>query len=245
MDTTLYVSLSHQAAMRRRLDVIAHNIANMNTTAFKKESIAFQQFLVDQEGLAPTVKGQVAYVQDYGLVRDTKPGTFIPTDNPLDVAIEGRAYLAVRAPSGEVFYTRNGRMRIDGDGLLTTLNGERVLDDDNQEIALAPDDTDIAIARDGTISSQLGPVGKLQLAAFADEQRMKRVGNSLYETDEAPRPAEDAVLLQRTVEGSNVNAIEETTLMIDVMRSYQSVQRSLDSYQELRKRAIDRLARVQ
>ena len=179
MDTALYVGLAHKAALKRRMDVVAHNIANMSTTAFNKERVVFRQLLVDAPGAAATSGGKIAFVQDHGVLRNLDSGTMVPSGNDLDVFIKGRAYLTVEGSDGEKLYTRNGRMMIDNELNLTLLSGEKVLDDTGSAIQFEEDDVEIHIADDGTLSTNGGERGKLGLAQFTNEQDMKRRGTSL------------------------------------------------------------------
>lgn len=248
MDTALLVGLAHKAALKRRMDVVAHNIANMSTTAFNKERVQFRQFLVDAPGAAGTSGGKIAYVLDHGVLRNLETGTLIPSNNPLDVYIHGRAYLTVKAKDGDTLYTRNGRMAVDNENYLVLLSGERVLDDTGQEIKFDDDDRDYSIAKDGTLSTNNGEKATLGLSIFANEQNMKRRGYSLYESDEAPKDVEemtDVSLRAKAYESSNVNAIESMTEMIEVMRAYQASQRQSGDYEDMREDSLRRLGRVQ
>jgi len=247
MDTALYVGLAHKAALKRRMDVVAHNIANMSTTAFNKERVVFRQLLVDAPGAAATSGGKISFVQDHGVLRSLEGGTMIPSANDLDVFIQGRAYLSVQTKSGETLYTRNGRMMIDKDNNLALLSGEKVLDDSGQPFKFEEDDINISIAADGTVSTNNGERAKIGLAQFSNEQDMKRRGSSLYETKQKPVPAEnitDVSIKQRAFESSNVNAIESMVEMIDVMRAYQAASKNESSYDDLRKDSLKRLAQV-
>ncbi|WP_417452138.1 flagellar hook-basal body complex protein [Kordiimonas sp.] len=248
MDTALFVGLAHRSALKRRMDVVAHNIANMSTTAFNKERVVFRQHLMDAPGAAATTGGKIAYVMDAGVTRNTDTGNMISSNNPLDVFIKGRGYLTVTASDGEKVYTRNGRMMVDKDAELALLSGEKVLDENGQTIQFDEEDTDIHIATDGTLSTNNGEKGKIGLVSFANEQNMKRRGSSLYETDQAPEPPEnmtDVSLRPKAFEGSNVNAIESMVEMIDVMRAYERASKNSSGYEDMRKDSLDRLARVQ
>ncbi len=248
MDTALFVGLAHKAALKRRMDVVAHNIANMSTTAFNKEKVVFRQHLVDAPGAAATSGGKISYVMDHGVLRNLDTGTMVPTNNPLDVFINGRGYLSVKGSDGETLYTRNGRMTVNSENYLTLLSGERVQDDSGQDIQFDDDDQDFSIADDGTISSNNGEKGKLGLATFTNEQSMKRRGTSLYESSEAPKEVEeltDVSVRSKAFESSNVNAIESMTEMIDVMRAYQNASKQSGGYEDMREDALKRLGRVQ
>ena len=247
MDTALYVGLAHKAALKRRMDVVAHNIANMSTTAFNKERVVFRQLLVDAPGAAATSGGKIAFVQDHGVLRNLDTGTMVPSGNDLDVFINGRAYLAIEGNDGKTLYTRNGRMMIDNDNNLSLLSGEKVLDDTGSPIQFEEDDVDIHIADDGTISTNGCERGKLGLSQFTNEQDMKRVGSSLYETSQSPKPSEnitDVSIRQKAFESSNVNPIESMVEMIDVLRAYQAASKNESSYENMRKDGLKRLAQV-
>lgn len=245
MDNLLAVGLSHQTAMRRRMDVVANNIANMDTTAYRGETVTFRDHLFEMDGEAKRAIRPIAQVLDFGTIRDLAEGAIESTDNPLDIALTGRGFLAVETEAGETLYTRNGRLRRDGEGALVTANGQRVLDEDDRPIFLTDADTGLAIDETGAIESRAGFVGQLKLVAFADEQLMERRGDTLFATEQPEEAPQALRVIQGTVEGSNVNAIAEVTEMISVLRSYQSMQKSLDSYAELRDRAVERLPRIQ
>ncbi len=247
MDTALYVGLGHKAALKRRMDVVAHNIANMSTTAFNKERVVFRTLLVDAPGAPAAKGGKIAFVQDHGVLRNLESGTMIPSGNNLDVFIKGRGYLSVQGTDGQTLYTRNGRMMIDNDNNLALLSGEKVLDDTGSPVEFEEDDVSIHIAEDGTISTSGGERGRLGIAQFTNEQDMKRRGSSLYETSQTPKPSEnvtDITIKQKAYESSNVNAIESMVEMIDVMRAYEDAAKSDAGYEKMRKDGLSRLARV-
>ncbi len=247
MDTAIFIGLANQKALRREMDVVAHNVANMNTTAFKKESVVFRQFLVDAENAPATVGGKVSYMLDYGVVRNLDQGEYIKTGNPLDVFIDGAGYIAVEGTDGTQVYTRNGRMEIDAEGFLTTYSGERILDDRGSPIELPDGATNIGISENGTISSDEGEIATLGLYTFEQEQDLKRRGNSLYETIQDPIPADDEPVKVRqfAIEGSNVNNLQTLVDMTRILRTYQSVAGNQDELQKMREDSLGRLSRVQ
>ncbi len=249
MDTALLVGLAHKGALKRRMDVVAHNLANMSTTAFKKENVNFKQHLMDAPGATATSGGKISYVIDFGVVRDMDQGTMQNTGNPLDVFIDGKGFLSVQS-GGETLFTRNGRMAINKDDTLTLLSGEPVLDNNGQRIQFDDDDdlNSIYISEDGVISTNNGEVARLAVSTFANPALMKKRGGSLYETNEAPQEVEaaiDVALKQRAVESSNVNPVEAMVEMIDVLRAYEKASRNSSSYEEMRKDSLGRLSKVQ
>src|SRR5690242_12630111 len=109
MSNALSIALSSQSALRRQMEVIANNIANSSTPAFKGEQMVFRQWLLKEPGSAP-----LSFVHDWGTARDMRQGTLSRTGNKLDLALQGDGYLAIQTPEG-VRYTRNGRLQLDAD----------------------------------------------------------------------------------------------------------------------------------
>lgn len=237
LENTTYIALSRQMAMHRQLDVIANNMANMDTTAFKGNRILFEEYLVDAKD-----GSNLSFVQDVGTVRNATQGEVSRTDNPLDIAISGRGYLVVGAPEGDR-YTRNGHLRIDDNGVLVTQDGHPVLSDAGTPLVINPADRP-SFAKDGTISSDAGLIGRLQIVAFENEHTLKPIGASLYATEQRPIPAEGASIEQGMIENSNVEPIIEITAMIELLRSYQSTQSMMQREDELRRRAIRQLGQI-
>lgn len=245
MDTILSVGLSHQDAMRRRMDVIANNIANASTTAYKSERVVFQDYLFNMEGKGPKALRDVQMVLDYGVLPDMKGGALQSTGNPLDIALEGEGFFVVENNQGDRLYTRNGKLGINDAGELVTQSGARVLGMNDQPIALNIDDALITISDDGTIITENGEIAQIQMTGFASYQGLQRRGDSMFATDQPELPPVNLRIHQGTLEGSNVNPIQQVTEMITALRSYQTMERSLSDYSDLRDRAIDRLASLQ
>jgi flagellar basal-body rod protein FlgF len=227
-------------AIQRQMDVIANNLANMTTSGFKAERVLFEEYLVKTED-----GGTVTYVNDYGSTRDLQQGEMRPTYNPLDVGIQGKGYFVVQTADGDR-YTRVGHLRVSPEGELVTQTGDIILDDRNRAIELDPNDPELIIATDGTITNGDGPVTRLGVVTFENEQAMVPVGDGMYKTDETPQAAEpeEVTLLQGMVESSNVIPILEMTRMIQASRAYQSTQTMLERDDDVRQQAIDRLGRI-
>src|SRR6185437_11408288 len=117
MENATYVALSSQMALQRQMDVVANNLANASTPAFKGEEMLFSQYLVQPRGGSP-----LAFVEDSGTVRDLRQGPIAKTGNPLDLAIAGQGYFAVQTPLG-ARYTRNGHFQLDSQGQIVTSQG--------------------------------------------------------------------------------------------------------------------------
>src|SRR5665647_3491293 len=153
MQNAILVGLSRQVALGRELDVVANNIAHINTTGYKADGSLFEEFL---NSAARTGQSQshVSFVRDRGTWHDLTPGPIEQTGNPLNVAIDGTAFLVVQTARGER-YTRNGALQINGTGELVTSDGNAVLGDAGP-IVFQPTDHQVAISHDGTISVKEG-----------------------------------------------------------------------------------------
>lgn len=239
MENTVYIALSQQTALRRQLQVIANNLANMNTPAYKNESLVFERYLMPA-GVGHTL----SYVEDYGVVRNESEGPLQKTGNPLDVAIDGPGYLTVQTPNG-VQYTRDGHLQLNGRGQLVTGAGYPVLDTAGQPITLDPRSGSPSIASDGTISTPAGPLGKIGVVEFANPQALREAEGGYYTAKtQAPLPAQNTQVMQGMIEQSNVNPMVEMTRMMTLLRDYQSTQNVLKADNQRRMAAIQNLAKV-
>ena len=242
MENALLVGLSQQTALQRNLDIIAHNLANMETYAYKAERPLFHTYLTDIRD----VEGRhdnARMVNDYGMVRDMTEGTLKGTSNPFDVAISGKGYFVVSTEAGER-YTRNGHFSLDANGRLVTSDGDPVLDSNRAEITFAPEEDRLSIARDGSISTSAGPKAKIGVVEFANEGALTRTGGSLYESTDQPTEMTSPVIQQGMIEESNVVPIVEMTTMIDVMRAYNASSELMKSADDLSRRAIQSLGQT-
>src|SRR6185312_11727364 len=147
MENATYVALSSQMAIQRQMDVVANNLANASTPAFKGEEMLFSQYLVRPSGQ----RSPIAFVQDAGTVRDLREGPITQTGNPLDLAISGQGYFAVQTPLG-VRYTRNGHFQLDSQGQIVTSQGYPVLTNSGQPLVVPANTHGITVATDGTVS---------------------------------------------------------------------------------------------
>lgn len=236
MSNTLTIALTRQMAMEHKMDVLANNLANASSTGFKSEQLLFVEYLSK-----PDENGSISLVQDLSVIRNYGQGPLRKTNNPLDVAVNGKGWFAVDTPQGR-FYTRDGAFRLDASGQLVTGNGDLVLNRSGEPIVFTPDETNIEIAKDGTISTSAGrKEGRLGVFTFADENVLEKVGGNLYSTLETPQKAIDATVVQGMIEQSNVQSIIEVTNMIAALRAYQSAQKIIDTELALLDETIDTL----
>ncbi|HEY9163030.1 MAG TPA: flagellar basal-body rod protein FlgF [Magnetovibrio sp.] len=231
METTTYIALSNQGALRREMDSIANNMANMNTTGFKRERMMFVDQLTRSRSGDFIADQRLSFVRDIASYRDISEGPIEQTGNTLDIAIHGDGYFTIQTPGGER-YTRSGNFRLDNGGQLVTQDGYSVLSDAGAPIFFAREDTTITIAGDGSIATENGQLGKLKIVTFDNEQDMLGVGSGLYSTNQAPIDKPDAQVAQYALEKSNIEAITEMTRMMDVNRRYASTQKMIDSEDE-------------
>jgi flagellar basal-body rod protein FlgF len=251
MQNALLIGLSRQTLLERQLDVVANNIANVNTNGFKADQSLFEEFLTSgaHEDNFVGRDRRVSYVQDRGTYRDMSQGPVEQTKNPLDVAINGNGYLVVQTPTGER-YTRDGNLHLNSGGQLVTSQGDAVLGNAGP-IQFQQTDHDINIAPDGTITVLEGVApldalrGKLRVVSFADAQRLVKQGSNLYSAGEgAAQPDTRSQVQQGYLEKSNVNAVVEMSRMIEVSRAYSHMSNMLQQESDLHKNAIDKLAEV-
>ena len=245
VENSFLVGLSQQMATNRAMEVIANNLANLSTPAFKREAIEFQQFMV-RVPATETEGGQtvnVSFVLDHGVTRDLSDGRMDQTGNTLDLAITGPGYFVVQTPNGER-YTRNGHFKLDDQGNLVTEDGFQV-QSDSGAITLQPQDGDLQVAADGTVSTRLQLLGKLRVVDFANERALKKVGGGLYDAaGQAAQASTTARVHQGLVERSNVEPVIEITHMIEVLRAYQMSSDLTKSGEDLLKQAIEKLGAV-
>ena len=245
MDNTLFISLSHQVARRRQMDIIANNIANMSTTAFKREAVMFRQYLTEiNDGESEDLK-YAAFVQDYGIKREFTDGRMITTGNLLDLALSGKGLMKVRYDTTEEAYTRNGHLSLSNQGTLITSAGYELLDENNRPIQLPEDITGLKFAEDGTISTPRdGIIAKLDLVEFPSTAPLQKIGDGLFRADILPDQAQDTRLSQGVYESSNVQPILEVNKMINVSRAYMRTAKLMNNLQDLQKDATNRITKL-
>lgn len=253
MQNALLIGLSRQVALSRELDVVANNIANLNTTGFKGDGAMFEEYI------GPTARStggagannRVSFVRDRATWIDMSQGSIERTGNSLDVAIDGRGFLAVQTPRGER-YTRNGALQLNANGELVTSEGYQVLGESGP-IVLQPKDRDITISQDGTISVREGnnaktesQRGKLRLVGFDRPGQLQKDGSGTFSAPQnvTVQPDKTSRLMQGSIEKSNVRAVLEMTRMIDVTRSYTQMANMLSQQGDMNRSSIDKLAEV-
>jgi len=218
MQSSLYVALSAQVAMERRLNTIANNVANMNTGGFRADEVKFEEIL------SLAAKENVSFASSGQNFISRRTGPMTKTDNPLDVAIQGDGWFAFQGPSGPI-YTRDGRFKINENGDLLTVDGYQVLDAGGAPIALDPMAGSPIVGRDGTVMQGTNQVGAIGVFNLRSESKLTRFGNSGVLSSIPGDVVQDFTsngVQQGFSEGSNVNPVLEMTKMIAVQRSFDS-----------------------
>ncbi|MEM8914833.1 MAG: flagellar hook-basal body complex protein [Pseudomonadota bacterium] len=244
MENTIYPGMARQMVLSREMGLIANNMANLNTPAFKLNALLQTETVRTPESPRLQNAAPLSMVADMAVVRDTAQGSLRQTGNNLDIALQGEGYLVVGSNGGPR-YTRNGHLALSADRQLVDINGLPVLDRDNQPIAIPDNAGDLAIAKDGTISGDAGQIAQIRVVQFTDEHGVVPLGGGLHVSNDLPEDATDTQILQGQLEESNVKAILEMTRLIDVTRSYTSIASFLKDEQERQRSAIQRLSGTQ
>lgn len=241
MENSTYVGLSREMVLRTNMNITANNIANMNTPGYRGQNMLFAEYISDPRD---NDADPLSFVYDRGQYQITDEGPMQQTDNPLDIALSGPGFFGVDGPGNAPTYSRAGNLHIGIDGTLQTSGNFPVLDDGGSPISIPQDATEIKIDKNGVISTQNGQIGQIQVVEFENIQQLEALGNNLYTTDAQANAAQNTVVQQGYVEGSNVNAVLEMTRMIEISRSFQSMHSAMDKENERLRSAIQKLTKV-
>ncbi|MFN3164204.1 MAG: flagellar basal-body rod protein FlgG [Pseudohongiellaceae bacterium] len=241
MDASMWVAKTGLSAQSTRMTTIANNLANVNTVGFKKDRAVFEDLLyqrivqagaqADANSLNPTGLMLGTGTRVVSTEKIHRQGNMISTENALDVAIAGDGFFAVQQADGTTAYTRNGSFKLSVDGNVVTASGESLL----PAITIPQNAASITVGRDGTVSAELAAgggavqVGQIQLSRFVNNAGLQPMGRNLYaETASSGQPIVGipgdqgaGLLMQGSLEASNVNVVEEMVNMIETQRAYE------------------------
>ena len=240
MDASMWVAKTGLDAQQTRMNVISNNLANVNTTGFKRDRAVFEDLLyqnIRQAGgqtstntQAPTGLMLGTGVRIVATEKLNVQGNMVNSLNPLDVAISGEGHFQVTQPDGSTAYTRDGSFKVSATGQLVTSSGSLL----SPALTIPPNAQTITIGRDGTVSVELNTggqavLGQIQIARFLNPAGLTPVGQNLMkQTPASGNPAVSAPgtggagnLMQGTLEASNVNVVEEMVNMIETQRAYE------------------------
>ncbi|WP_417544504.1 flagellar basal-body rod protein FlgG [Marinobacter sp.] len=241
MHPALWVSKTGLSAQDTNMSTISNNLANVNTTGFKRDRAVFQDLLYQinrQPGGLNTQNSELPSglqlgtgVRVVGTAKQFSQGNLQVTEQPLDLAVNGRGFLQIELPDGQTAYTRDGQFQLNADGDVVTPDGYAL----QPNINVPENATNVTIGKDGTVSAitddQSAPVnlGQITLVDFINPQGLQAIGNNLFkETNASGDPAEGepglaglGSLEQGMVESSNVQVVEELVNMITTQRAYE------------------------
>ena len=250
---SLWVAKTGLEAQQTRMSVVSQNLANVNTTGYKRQRVMFEDLLyqtvvqsgalTSQQTEAPTGLNIGTGVRVVATDRQFSQGNLVQTSNPLDVAINGRGFFEILLPDGTQAYTRDGTFQVNADGQLVTSSGYAV----QPAITIPQGASAITIGRDGVVSavppgqSDAIQVGTFQLTDFVNPAGLTPRGQNLYAETAAsgpPQPGSPGLnglgsLAQGSLETSNVNVVEELVSMIETQRAYEMNSRAIETADQM------------
>lgn len=261
MSKGLFTAVSGAIAQSAKLDTVANNLANVNTTGFKRDGQLFREYLTSynkEPGAieAPRVPasiesfyavngGDKSYVDLDGTFSDMSQGSIRPTGNPFDLAIEGEGLFEIATPEG-LRYTRAGNFAIDGDGRLITKQGHPVQRQGGGEFRFAS--SDVTISNSGEVFDRGQSLGQLALMTVGNRDALLKQGSNLFALKEGldPRlaPSADSKVNQGFLEGSNVNIVREMTDMIAATRTFESTQKAIQAYDQMASKVVNEVPKL-
>ena len=243
MHSGIYTAYSGLKAQMEALDVLASNLANVNTTGFKEQKAFFSalNLALDVPDATPLDSAINTHAVLTGNAMNLKDGPLVETHRDLDLALVGNGFLTVETPGG-VRYTRNGNLVTDAKSVLCTADGNPVLGERGR-IVLGPGKLDIN--QDGEILVAGTRVDRLKLASFDNPSALLREGGSLLAPGgQPPKPAPGVAVRQGYQEQSNVNPVLATVRMLEIMRHFEAIQKSVQlMYNEMDAKSIEKLGR--
>lgn len=231
MESGSYAALTRQSGLLQEMQIIANNIANSSTTGYRRGGLVFSEYIKGEGEGAMSMGHAGAHMTDLG------QGPLNQTDGTFDFAIEGDGYFLVETPEGPRM-TRAGAFTPNAEGLLSTPDGHVVLDTEEAPIFIPNGISGLHFANDGTMSADGQPLGQIGVFVPNDPQQLQRQTGVLFDVPDGYEAAENPRVLQGVLEGSNVNAIEQVSRMIEVQRGYELGQSFLQSEDERVRTAI-------
>lgn len=250
----LNIAATGMLAQQRNVEVVSNNLANMNTTGFLRRRTEFQDLLYQnmrRVGSTSSENGEVVPtgvqiglgVKLAGVYRVHAQGNLTATDNPFDLAIQGKGFFQVEMPDGSTAYSRDGTFQLNAEGQLVTHDGWVV----QPALAVPVDAVDVTINQSGEVLAkidgqvELQNVGQLQLAVFPNEAGLEAVGSNLFRETAGsgapvvgqPQALGFGSMLQGFLETSNVNAVEEITNLISAQRAYEMNSKVIQAADEM------------
>jgi flagellar basal-body rod protein FlgG len=228
----LYSAAAGMTAQQQRLDTLANDVANVNTTGYKHTRVAFRDLMYVEDRSGNVRSGAGAAVATVG--RGFAQGNLRTTSQPLDLGIEGPGFFRVRRADGTEALTRDGALRLDAQGRLTTTRGELL-----QPAVTVPartDPADVQIGPDGTVSAGARALGRIELVTVRATDGLRSVGENVFvaTADSGPATANGAGrVVQGTLESSNVDVADAMTDIMDAQRSFQLASKAVQMQDQI------------
>lgn len=238
MDNAIYATLTRQSGLMAEMRVVANNIANANTTGFRREGVIFAEHLsaLDRNG------DTLSMAHARGRMLDLGQGVLTQTNGSYDMAIEGEGFFLVETPDGNRL-TRAGAFLPSPKGELMTADGFRLLDEGMAPIIVPAGASGVAVGADGTLSANGVAFGKIGVFTAPEDAQLTHKGGTSFVTDAQPEAVDDARIRQGFLEESNVDSVFEITRMIEVQRAYELGQSFLDREDQRIRSAITGMTR--
>lgn len=241
MDRGLYPIVSGAVAQERRIDMLTENLANIQTAGYKRQKPVFKTFLSSAlAGANIKGKSDQVFTRMAGSFFDWRSGSFKPTGNPFDMALDGEGFFAVQSPRGGTEYTRNGNFILNAKRELTTRDGALVLGDSGP-IQLPVGKVNVNEA--GEVQVDGAQVDTLRVVQFKDVTSAMQIGER-YGTKGGVIPATGTRVVQEALEESNVNAVEEYVQMVELHRNYEAALKVIQTMDETGRQAANEIARA-
>lgn len=237
----MYAAAAGMAAQQDRIDAVSNDIANVNTTGYKRTRVAFRDLVYTEAGMAtnPGVRdGSGAAATFIG--RGTQQGPLLDSPNPIDVAIAGPGYLAVRDANGTPLLTRDGHLRIDVQGRLVTPGGNLL--DPPIQLPAGTQPADVSIAPDGRVAAGGRDIGQLRILTVPSEAGLQSVGDNLYaataESGGTRAAGNGTQVLAGKLEGSNADMSDSMTEMIESQRAFELASKAIQTQDRINEIAL-------
>lgn len=257
---SIYTPLSGANAQEKVLEVIANNLANINTAGFKGDGVSFSvldsepnhnysdplppaNYKQSLEDVMPFHGNEIQYTGVAEVYRDNLQGPAISTSNPTDLMIEGDGYFAIQTTEG-TRYTRAGNLSLSPDGVLMNVNGQPVLGEKGNIVVKG---TSFEVNPLGEVYQNGELVDRLMIHSFKNTDQLERIGNNQFFYQGAPGDVstiEHPTIRQGFLEGSNVNAIKNLTAMIVAHRSFEAYQKAISNYDRMMDKSSNTIGEV-
>jgi flagellar basal-body rod protein FlgG len=234
MNKGIYIALSGAKLKQKHMDIYAQNIANANTSGYKKSRITFKDFIIPVDNASGEKDGRVM-AQLSRISIDFSAGTMAATGNKLDLAINGEGFFALEDNG----YTRNGRFDIDSEGFLVNHRGTKVLGDGGP---ISVQGGKIDVNESGEIFVDDVSVGKLKIVDFSDRGILRKIDRGVFTTKEAGEEVNSRIS-QGYLEDSNVDVIRELVQMIESHREFETYQKMIHAFDEASSKTINEMGK--